>query len=188
MNSKTIRAVTDLNPCLEAIVWLKKQKSPQAAWRACERGDWMLWLLGKLSGEPGSDARRKLVLAACACARLSLEYVPKGEDRPRKTIETAEAWAKYRRGVTLDDVRKAVAAAYAAYAAAYAAYAADNAAKAAAYAADAADNAAYAAAKAAANANVRVETLAKCAVIVRKFYPRAPKLARNLTRRNRGAP
>ena len=157
MNSKTIRAVTDLNPCLEAISWLKKQKSPQAAWRACERGDWMLWLLGKLSGEPGSDARRKLVLAACACARLSLEYVPKGEDRPRKTIETAEAWAKYRRGVTLDDVRKAVAAA-------------------------------YAAAKAAANANVRVETLAKCAVIVRKFYPRAPKLARNLTRRNRGAP
>jgi len=32
-----------------------------AAWAACERGDWMLWWLGRMSGPPGSPLRRALV-------------------------------------------------------------------------------------------------------------------------------
>jgi len=75
-------------------------------WVACEDGAFMLQTLGKVSGPPGSDGRRRLVLAACACARRVLQYVPMHEDRPRLAIEAAERWAK-ESGSTLDQVRRA---------------------------------------------------------------------------------
>ena len=144
-----------LNACSEAREWVGK-KSLKTAWRQCENGDWMLWLAGEL----GVD-RRLLVLAACDCARTALKHVPKGEDRPLKAIEVAEAWT--RGEANLDQVRAAAraaanaanaasAAAYAAASAASAAYAAayTAATSAAAYAANAAYAAAYAAADTAA--------------------------------------
>ena len=141
----------------------------------------MLWLLGKWAGDPESDSRKKLVLATCECARLALLYIKKGDTRSLKAIETAEAWARGENGTTLDDVRSAANAAV--YAAAYAAYAANAtyAAAYAAYAAYAADaayaaaDAAYAAYAAYAAADARTKILAKCADIVRKHYPKAPR-------------
>ena len=100
--------------CHEAVEWARTQKSATAAWNNCERGDHMLWIAGKLSGDPDSASRKLVVLAACACARLSLGFVLPGEARPLKAIETAEAWARGRAGVTLDDVRRAAYAADAA--------------------------------------------------------------------------
>jgi len=166
---KHINYLKKLNACNDAVEWAKQFKSLQEAWDNCERGDWMLWLLGKQSGDPYSKSRKKLVLTACKCARLSLKHVPKGENRPLRAIQTAEKWARGDRDVSLQDVRSAADAAdavYAAgYAAGYAAYAADAADAAdAAYAADA--YAAYAA------ADARDETLKKCANIVRKDYPK----------------
>ena len=149
-----LMGIKRLKACNEAIEWGKQFDTLGEAWQKCERGEWMLWLLGKLSGKPGSDSRKKLVLAACGCARLSLPYVPKGEIRPLRAIETAEAWARGDAGITLQMVK--AAAAYAAYAAAAGAYAA--------YAA----HAAYAAA--------RKATLKKCADIVRQHYPEAPEV------------
>jgi hypothetical protein len=84
--------------------------------------------------------RKEGVRAACLCAREALRYVPAGELRPLRAIETAEAWT--RGEATIAQVRAARDEAWAADAA-YAAYAADAAD--AAYAADAADAAAYAA-------------------------------------------
>ena len=79
----------------------------------------MLWLLGKQSGPPQSDARKKLVLAACACARLAIARVPAGENRPLRCIEIAEQWARGENGIMIVDVKRASDAAYAAaYAAA----------------------------------------------------------------------
>ena len=158
-----IKKLKKLHACHEAVEWAEQFNSMQEAWDKCIRGDWMLWLLGKLSGDPDSDSRKELVMIACKCARLALKHVPKGEKRPLKAIKTAEKWTRGK--ATLQQVRDAAAAAAAAYAAAaadaadYAAYAADYAADAAAYAADAA----YAAA--------RSKTLKKCANIVRKHYP-----------------
>ena len=160
-----VKHLNKLNACSEAVDWCKQFKTSQEAWNKCERGDWMLWLIGRLSGKPESKSRKKLVLTACKCARLSLKYVPKCEKRPLQAIQTAEKWARGETGVSLQDVRTAAdAAAYAAYAthaAAYAAYAADAAD--AAYAAYAAADASYA---------VRTKTLKKCADIVRKEYPK----------------
>jgi hypothetical protein len=155
--------------CSEAIEWAKQYRSPIDAWNACDRGDWMLWVAGKLSGKPLSKKRKLLTLAKCECARLALNFVPKDEKRPLRAIQTAEAWAKGNdRGTTIEDVMFAAsAAAYAAYANAYA-----NASSAAASAA------AYANAYAAANASAaaeKIRVLKICADIMRKHYPKPPK-------------
>ena len=158
-----------LNACPEAVGWADQFPTLQDAWDNCDRGEWMLWLLGKQVGEPGTKSRKKLVLTACKCARLSLKYIPEDEKRPIKAIQTAEKYARGVKGITLQDVRSAAAAdaadaaAYAAHAAAYA-----DAADAAAYAAHAAAYA-YAAAAAAA---ARKNALKECANIVRKDYPK----------------
>ena len=158
MNPHT-EILTRLGACPEAIAWADGYGSAEAAWAACERGDWMLWIAGRLAGEPGSDSRRPLVLAACECARLALSIYEgrrPGDARPRTAIETAERWARGGDGApTVDEVRTA---AYAAYAyAAYAAAAADAA---------AADAAAYAYADAA-DADGRKVALAQMADLVR---------------------
>ena len=159
--------------CREAREWASKQPSYAAAWRTCQRGDWMLWLIARL----GCD-RRKLTLTCCAVARQVLHLVQAGEDRPRLAIETAERWARREPGVTIGDVEKAADAAYAAAAAAYAAaaYAAAD----AAYAAAAAAYAAAAASSAANAAYTAAASLASSADIVRQRYPRAPRLRRKV--------
>jgi len=147
MNNQQLVAFLKKNlACRPALEWLQARTLAEA-WEQSERGDWLLWLAAKA----GVD-RRRLVLAACACARLALVHVPPGEERPRVAIETAEAWC--RGEATIEEVRKAsrnADAAYAAYVAADAAAdaAAADAAYAAAYAyaaadADAAADAAYA--------------------------------------------
>lgn len=149
-----------LNACDEAVEFASKYPTLQKAWDACERGDWLLWYAGIKAGKPESAKRKKLVLCACECARLALPYTK--DPRVLKCIETAEAWANGR--ATIEELREAR---YAAASASASAAAAADAAAAAAYVASAsASAAAYAA---------RAKTLAKCADIVRKHYPRVPK-------------
>ena len=100
--------------CAEAREWAKPYATLEAAWAACPRADWMLWLAAKGIGEIGSPAHRQLVLAACDCARHALPHVRRGEKRPLAAIEIAERWARDELGVTLAQVRTAAAAAYAA--------------------------------------------------------------------------
>ena len=202
---KQLLKLNEMNACDEAIDWIKTQPDWATAWNTCVRGEWMLWLLGRLSKGPESKSRKLLVLTSCECVRLSLKYVTKGEDSPLIAIKTAEKWA---RGLaTLQEVKKAAASAYvatadAAYAvddaavdsaasvaygaaadaavdAAYVAYAAASVAYAAYAAADAAAYVAYGAAvDAAADAAdaAKAKTLKQCADIVRKHYPKAPKI------------
>jgi hypothetical protein len=166
-----------LGACAEAVTWARTYDTPAAAWAACKRGDWMLWIAGRLAGPPGDETRRPLVAADCECARLSLDLVQAGEDRSRLGIETAEAWV--RGEATLAEVRAAAKAAYAAYAACAACATASRAAAKAAYAAAAAaaaDAAASVAADAAASAAAAAATLRQCADIVRRHYPQPPVL------------
>lgn len=176
-----LRKLTKLNACIGAVEFVETQKTPQDAWENCVRGDWMLWYIGKNS-KPESNNHRKLVMAACTCARLSLKYLPKDEKRPLKAIQITEKWAKGDIKITIDDVRNAAYAADAACTAADAACAACAAcaaanaacaACAAAYAANAANAAAAADAYAYAYAYAAcAAALKKCAKIVRKFYPK----------------
>ena len=106
-----------LRACSEARKWTRG-KSLSEAWRACDRGDWMLWLCAKMIGQEGWPTQQQVVLAACSCAERSLKFVRKGDDRPRLAIETARRWA--RGEASMSEVQDDDAAA-AAYAAAYAA-------------------------------------------------------------------
>ena len=195
---KFYKKLEKLGACPGAVEWSKQFTSLQKAWDKCERGHWMLWLLGMKCNN--INQRKMLVFTACQCARLSLKYVKKGEKRPLKAIQTAEKWAKDDSSVMLEDVQSDAAAYAAAYADAAAAYAAGAAAYAAGYAAAyavaaadaaaaadadaAADAAAAAAADAAAAAAyaadaaaaARSKTLKKCADIIRKYYPKPPRL------------
>lgn len=179
---KWANRITNMGACSDAVEWLEREKfqTSQMAWDKCDRGDWMLWLLGKLSGKPQSDSRKKLVLATCACARLALPYVVKGEERPLRAIDTAEKWARREDGVTMKDVQNAAAAAeHAAYDVAYdaaddaAAYFASYAAYYAAYTHYTTEAASYAA-EAASYAAARAAILRECANKVREIYPEAP--------------
>ena len=161
-------------------------------WATCDRGDWMLWLLGRLSGPPESDARRKLVACCADAAETALQYVR--DESARTTIaaclNTCRRWA--RSEATIAELRAAsAAAAAAAYAAS--AYATASAAAAAAYAASApaaASAAAYSAAASAAAVKAVYHAaavkavrdvaydahLADIANIVRRHYPEPPSL------------
>ena len=191
-----IEYLENLNACSEPIKWSKQFETSQDAWENCERGDWMLWLLGKIAGKPGSDSRRKLVLCSAKCARTAWEWMsPEG----KKAVCLAEKYGEGDKTITLKQLRITASAAYTAACAAdatanaaYAADAADEVACAAAYAADAAEAAACAAADAAYAADAaeaacsaasaasaaasaiyaRQKALKKCANIVREYYPK----------------
>jgi hypothetical protein len=199
MNQQTIKRLKSLGACNEAVKWCSDQPNAQAAWDACEHPDWMVWLLAKTAGEPGSAAHRRVVLLCCDLAATALQYVPQSEKRPAAAIRLARRWARGDATVTMEVLRLAADAAYtaayaadaaytaadadayaaytAAYAAAYAAYtAADAAADAASYAADAADAAAAAAAAAAADAAAYQRTRVRLAGMIRRRYPKPPRI------------
>ena len=134
-----------MNACDESSRWLAvlpSDTTPESAWSTCPRGDWLVWLLGRLH-RAGVLSRQTLTLAGCVAARTSLVHLAgtPWHAPSLAAIETTERWC--RGEATPEEVRKARHAAWearnadAAYAAAADAYAA-----AAAYAADAADAAA----------------------------------------------
>jgi len=154
-----------LGACHEGAEWASG-RDLETAWNECPRGDWLLWLAGRLEIE-----RTVLARAAARCAETALQYVPAGEDRPRQAIEAVLRWADDPTAANLEAVRVArrnavAVAAYAAYAAAYAAAAS------AAYAAYASAASAYAYAYAASTASAaRQQAQQRHAEIVREHIP-----------------
>ncbi len=179
MDKRTIEKLVDAKACPEAIRWVEScgLRTNQEAWDACERGDWLLWLLSELKGQ----SQKKLVLAACKCARTTLKYVRKGELRPKKAIETAERWARDDTEVTWGDIFAATQAASNAtftantntctdaFRAARSAYAAICTINERGWATDAAFSASCPL-----TTGRRIQK--RCAKIVREFYPKAPRL------------
>jgi hypothetical protein len=187
--------------CEEAREWAEDFTSAQKAWDACERGDWMLWAVGKsIYSDPWTDGRKPLLACALDCALTVKHLWPnKQKDKIGEAVKALRLWIKGKAttdqavearrqldaacdadsaasAAAYDADSAASAAAYAAYAAAsaaaYAAYAADAASDASAYASDASAYASYAS-DAASDAS-RAKTLAKCAKIVRKHFPKPP--------------
>jgi len=98
-------------------------RSIEQAWAECERGDWMLELLGRMAGTPGWPTREQVVLMACDCAETALRFVPEGENRPKQAIIDARRWANGE-DISLAHLRDAANAAADAADAAYAGYSA----------------------------------------------------------------
>ena len=141
MNHEELKA---LSPCRKGMDFAARHKTLAAAWDACERPDWMIWLARKKGWLTKEQSVRISIGAAEAVIGIYAAKYPT-DDRPQKAIAAAKAWL-----VDPHAANAAAAAANAAaYAAAYAAYA-DAAANAAAAAAAYAYYATYYAADAAA--------------------------------------
>jgi len=167
-----------LGACDSAQDWAKNYDTLTEAWAVCERGDWMLWVLGKTdTSAPWSDERKSLVACTCECARLAWDWMPPAS---RSALQIMEAWT---RGEVTKDAAYAARAARAAYAAYAAATASADA------AARAADTAyADAAARGAARAAAYAAALKKSADIVRKHYPMPPEIKAKSRPKPGGAP
>jgi hypothetical protein len=103
--AETQKLLGDLDACFSYGRAWAEGKTLREIWRTCERGDYMLRLLAKMEREKGWPDRKVIVLAACDCPELALKYVPEGESRPRKAIETARKWARGK--ATLEDAENA---------------------------------------------------------------------------------
>lgn len=174
------KSLAKLGACYEAQRWSNKQPDAATAWDACERADWLLWILGRADTSASwSEERKPLVRCALACAAEGLRYAKEGEakEAAEACISVTQAWCEG--GATREEVEEARAAAYAADAA-DAAYAAADAAYAAAAAAAAScpvpSRAAASAASAAYSAAARMRVLREMCDVVRSHYPNPPVL------------
>jgi len=117
---KLAKSLKNINACDgpgESIEYVSGCESPKQAWDDCERGDWLLWICGKFAGKPYSDKRKKLVLASCECARLSLKY--NDDKRLSDCLDLHVRWAMGE-NIAIEELKEARNAHYAS-AAAYAA-------------------------------------------------------------------
>ena len=66
-----IERIADMGACAPAMAWLRSEQHPtlQAAWDACPRSNWMLWLLAALGHPAYSDAQDAAARDARAAAR-----------------------------------------------------------------------------------------------------------------------
>lgn len=89
-----IDQIANLGACADAIAWLRTEAHPDlaAAWAACPRADWLLWLAGLLAAT-GSPEHRAVVAAAADCAGAALDLAP-GAAGARRAVEAAQAWAQ----------------------------------------------------------------------------------------------
>jgi hypothetical protein len=164
-----IQQLKSVGACQEAVTWADQFSDMQAVWGNCERGDWLLWLLGRLSGEPESDKRKQVVFVAAQCAREVLPIFEKRYPDDKRVRECIEACEAYSRGeITMKELRAKRSAADAAD---------DAYAYAASAAASAADAAYASAAASAAAADARKAMRKRCADIVRQHHPKAPEFA-----------
>ena len=171
--------------CPDAMVWAKDYASLEAAWAACPRGDWMLWLITREVVQDSPEHRR-VIACLVACCRPSLEYAGEWRETLAGVYDTLDAWAKGEEAnldAALSASYAAERASYAAWRASYAALSASDAAERASYAAWRASYAAWRASYAvwrvsyaAGSASDAAWSASEAAQadIVRKHYPTPP--------------
>jgi hypothetical protein len=165
MSADIANRLRKLNTCFSSVAWadtLPEDVSPQQAYDLCERGDWLIWFNARFNGgEPLTEARKPIVLAACECVRLAL---PPTDAYVSRVMEVAEQWTRVE--ATESDIRDAEREAWripnssAANSAAICAYVGTC------------QGYAYGAISYAANDDSRL--LRECAIIVRKYFPAVP--------------
>jgi hypothetical protein len=165
MNNTHVKALQALDACSEAIEFARGFESIDEAWQACERGDWMLWLIGKTIGcAPWTKGRKPLLACTLDCAETAAHLRPAQASTIDASVAVLRAWIEGK--ATTKEAREAreglIAAASSTYALASGAAASINPVAVAAYA--------FCVASTAAGYGV----LRQCADIVRKHFPHAP--------------
>jgi hypothetical protein len=96
MKEAELKALYRLRPCnagWDWVSWMSDQPG-QKVWEACDRGDWMAWLLAQLARgqRPGVPMHKTFVLVSCHCFR-EIGFKHLVGEAPRLVVEEAEAWA-----------------------------------------------------------------------------------------------
>ena len=73
--------------CYDATEWVRQFNTWAEAWDACQRPDWMLWLMG----EKDIGDAKTLRLFACRCVRDVWPLLT--DERSRNAVEVAERFA-----------------------------------------------------------------------------------------------
>jgi hypothetical protein len=95
------RALDEMRACPAAAEWAEQYPTLPAAWEACERGDWMLWLAGRDAAlAQGNDRHVRLCWAICVIW-WELAYPwwyeygeATGDHRPEDAIEALERFCR----------------------------------------------------------------------------------------------
>lgn len=108
----------ELRACSDAVTWLRERNfaTLQEAWDACERSDWMWWLIRNAwrMDPPCEECRKRVVLMACDTAEsVKHLWTDATRDVNERAIETARRWT--RGEATAEECRAASAAARAAF-------------------------------------------------------------------------
>ena len=85
--AKWVKALKRAGACREAVEWAGQYPTLQAAWDACERGDWMLWWVG-LSKRASAAAA-----GAARAARAATEAAWASWAAARAARAAGAAWA-----------------------------------------------------------------------------------------------
>ena len=92
---KGMKLLNEIGACDEARTWAKDCKDLREAWETCQRADWMLWAMGRISVRDD----RKMRLFACACVRKTpladgcTVWDLLTDVRSRDAVEVAERYA-----------------------------------------------------------------------------------------------
>lgn len=170
---KFIDQLKSVDACSDAIKWAQDHPSARKAWNACPRGDWLLWILGRtINCEPWTDGRKPLLACALDCAETVKHLRPKTQaGKIADSVNVLREWIAGKATVeAAKEARRQI------YTAGF-----RNLAFAAASDAAATSFAAFVAAAAHANAfaaasDARTASLKQAADIVRRHYPRPPKI------------
>jgi hypothetical protein len=98
-----VSALESIGACSDAVGWHRSKHDARKE-----------WLVGKYSGPPLSEPRKRLALCCCDCAAIVLPFTK--DKRVGARIERVRRWARGERGGTIrSTVRDDYAASYAAY-------------------------------------------------------------------------
>jgi hypothetical protein len=76
-----------LGACTPARYWATTVPSIETGWRECPKAEWMLWILGHMSGGPDSPSRKRLVKCLVDFARIVPRFnEPKDMEEIRQKI------------------------------------------------------------------------------------------------------
>ena len=180
--------IAHLDPCIDSHAWLNEQTSPEIAWQTCQRGDWMLWLIATQTSDNSWSDDRKPLLACCLdfvdfIAHLHTKIT---RDKTLQSICALRNWIAYADGPPYDAYRQLQTPSYSDNAASALADSASSAASEGAATPSAIVSSCnfYCAVNYAAQAiahtsdNLITKSLADCANIVRKHFPKPPQIKR----------
>jgi hypothetical protein len=95
-----------IDACSSAVAWSEGRDDPIAAWKGCQNGEWLVWIVGKYS-----EDRHELVRCTHDCVEIALRYTK--DARVERCLMIARSWAAGDH--TVEEVLAARAAAFYAY-------------------------------------------------------------------------